>query len=146
MTATYRLFAMDDRWLAHTPNPTWEDVTDGVMFDELDLEQCLIEWVFVHRSDALQYLTNGEFGPPGGYEEWDGRDCFMGFVSALATAEIARLLAEKTPEELLREATWIDAEFHERISRCLKIYYPELRRFIEEAVAQGRGLACFFLD
>ena len=146
MTANFTLFAIDDRWLAQTPNPTWEDVTDEIMFESMSLEQSQIDWVFEHRPDALHYLTNGELGPPGGFAAWDGTDCFMGFITAQKTAEIARILATKSPEELLREATWIEGEFFGEVSRCLKIYYPALKQFIEDASSRGRGLACQFVN
>ncbi|MBM1172360.1 hypothetical protein [Microvirga arabica] len=146
MTANYTLFAMDDGWLTRTANPTWEDVEDEVMFDSIDLDQSQVDWVFERRSDALRYLTNGEFGHPGGFAAWDGTGCFMGFITVPTTAEIAKILSEKTPEELLREATWIEAEFLDDVSRCLRIYYSDLKRFIENAVLQGNGLACSFTN
>lgn len=144
MTATFRLFIVDGNWIAGNPDATFETVSGDAMHDSIDLEQASLEMVFEGRSDALRCLAHGEFGPEGGLTEWNGSDCYMGFISAFRTAEIAGLLAKTSPEELMQAATWIEDGFRAEIARCLRIFYPDLKQFIEGAAAQGNGLACLF--
>ncbi len=146
MTANYSLYMIDGEWLSQASNPSFEDLTDDIVLDQIYFKQSLIDWVFEHRTDVLRYLTNGEFGPPGGYAEWDGSDCFAGFTSPKATAEIARVLSQTSPEELMQAATWIEDEFRDSVAHCLKVYYPDLRQFIEKAVAEGHGVACIAIN
>jgi len=146
MTANFSLYIVDGDWLAQTPSPSVETVSDHALYDHMDLEQSSIDWVFQFRKDALRYLTNGEFGPAGGYAEWDGSDCYMGFTSAQKTAEIASILSEMSPEALMQFATWIDDAYRDEIAHCLNAYYSDLKQFVEQAAAEGNGLACLFVN
>ncbi|MCG7393352.1 hypothetical protein MHY87_10585 [Microvirga sp. ACRRW] len=146
MTANYTLYAVDSAWLAENPNATFETVPDDALNDSIDLEQAFLERIFEGRSDALRYLANGEFGPAGGLAEWDGSDCYMGFVSAKKAAEISRILSETSPEQLLQTAAWIAEDDREEISEGLNAFYSDLKQFIEGAVSEGNGLACLFVE
>lgn len=146
MTANFTLFAIDDDWLKDNTDATFETVSDEAMFDSIDLEQASLEMVFEERSDALRYLAGGEFGPPGGLKEWDGADCYMGFISAPQTKEIAKLLSIVSADDILQAASWIDDDFRGDISDALENFYPELKQFVAAAAAKGHGLACLFVE
>lgn len=146
MTANFTLYAIDGDWLADNPHATFETIDDDALYDFIDLEHESLEMVFEGRSDALRFIGTGEFAPAGGLAEWDGSDGYMGFISAETTAEIARILSKSSPEEFLRAATWIEEPFRESIARGLKSLYPDLKQFIEDAAAEGHGLACLFVE
>lgn len=144
--ASFTLFAMDDHWLSQERAPSFLTVPDSALHDSIDLEQASLEMVFEGRSDALRFLAHGEIAPPGGLAEWDGSDCYMGFVTAQTTARIAEALGACSAEKLIQDATWIDLKFVDEISRCLQIFYADLKDFIERASEQKRGLACLLVN